>query len=289
MRIKDSLLVCYAWICVLIILAAVCSLLVFIVWQGGAAIEPALFFGDTSIREALTGQAPVWDGLWPACAGTLVLVFLAAGLALPFGLGCGLYMALLAGGWKKRFCSLCINQLATIPSIIMGLFGFAMILFLRQSFFPHANTCLMLAGICLAVLILPYIVRSTQNAVEAIPPEHRLIGPALGLTLWQNMVHVLLPQAGSGILGGVILAVGRAAEDTAVILLTGVVANAGLPQGVLEPFEALSFTIYYLAAEYRTESDLQTGFGACLVLLVITSLLFASARFIQQRIEKIWF
>jgi phosphate transport system permease protein len=91
--------------------------------------------------------------------------------------------------------------------------------------------------------------------------RHRLIGPSLGLTLGQNIAHIILPQAGKGIPGGVILALGRAAEDTAVILLTGVVANSGLPQGLFGKFEALPFTIYFLAAEFRSSQHLLIGFG----------------------------
>ncbi|MFP4650672.1 MAG: hypothetical protein ACLFML_06995 [Desulfobacterales bacterium] len=116
MGIKDSLLVCFAWICALITLAAVCSLLAFIIWQGGTAIEPALFFGNTPIREALTGQAPVWDGLWPACAGTLVLVFLAAGLALPFGLG----TASLDFRAGRRIEDLLLNLAASYPMLVVS-------------------------------------------------------------------------------------------------------------------------------------------------------------------------
>ena len=96
---------------------------------------------------------------------------------------------------------------------------------------PQANTGLLLSASCLALLVLPYLILMTQTALEALPHELRLAGLSLGFTPWQNIVHVLLPAAGRGILSGVILAVGRAAEDTAVILLTGVVANSGLPSG----------------------------------------------------------
>lgn len=269
-------------------LLVIISLLGFLLIQGGKALSWDLLFGEAPVWQALTGRVPVWEGIWPACAGTLTLVFLATGLSLPVGLGCGLYLALLARGRTNALYSLLINQLASIPSIIMGLFGFALVLFLRKTFVPQANTCLLLAASCLAILILPYIVRSTQNAVQAIPLSHRLIGPSLGLTLGQNILHIILPQAGKGILGGVILAVGRAAEDTAVILLTGVVANSGLPQGLFGNFEALPFTIYFLAAEFRSPKDLLMGFGTCLILLLLTSSLFALAHLIQRGMHRQW-
>jgi phosphate transport system permease protein len=285
---KERITIVYAWLCALSSLLVIASLLGFLLVQGSSALSPNLFFGEAPVWPALTGKVPVWEGIWPACVGTLTLVFLAVSIALPLGLGCGLYLALMATGRTKDLCTILINQLASIPSIIMGLFGFALILFLRKTFFSQANTCLLLAASCMAVLILPYIVRSTQNAVQAIPLSHRLIGPSLGLTLGQNIVHIILPQAGKGILGGVILAVGRAAEDTAVILLTGVVANSGLPQGLLGNFEALPFTIYFLAAEFRSSQDLLIGFGTCLVLLLLTSSLFVLAHLIQRGLHRQW-
>ncbi len=285
---KERITTVFAWACTLLTLLVISSLLGFLLVQGSSALSLSLLFGDAPVWPALIGEVPVWEGIWPACVGTLTLVFLATGISLPLGLGCGLYLALMAKGRTKDLVSILINQLASVPSIVMGLFGFALILFLRKTLFPHANTCLLLAASCMAILILPYIVRSTQNAVEAIPLSHRLIGPSLGLTLGQNIVHIILPQAGKGILGGVILAVGRAAEDTAVILLTGVVANSGLPQGLLGNFEALPFTIYFLAAEFRSTEDLLIGFGACLVLLILTSSLFALAHVIQRGMHRQW-
>jgi phosphate transport system permease protein len=285
---KERITTVFAWGCTLVTLLVIGSLLGFLLVQGSSALSLNLLFGDAPVWPALIGEAPVWEGIWPACAGTLTLVFLATGISLPLGLGCGLYLALMAKGRTKDLVSILINQLASVPSIVMGLFGFALILFLRRTFVPQANTCLLLAASCMAILILPYIVRSTQNAVQAIPLSHRLIGPSLGLTLGQNIVHIILPQAGKGILGGVILAVGRAAEDTAVILLTGVVANSGLPQGLLGNFEALPFTIYFLAAEFRSNEDLLIGFGTCLVLLMLTSSLFALAHFIQRGMHRQW-
>ena len=287
-RSKERIIIIYAWGCALATLVVIASLCAFLLVKGSSALSPNLFFGEAPVWPALMGKVPVWEGIWPACVGTLTLVFLATGISLPLGLGCGLYLALMARGRTNDVCSILINQLASIPSIIMGLFGFALILFLRKTLFPQANTCLLLAASCMAVLILPYIVRSTQNAVQAIPLSHRLIGPSLGLTLGQNIVHIILPQAGKGILGGVILAVGRAAEDTAVILLTGVVANSGLPQGLLGSFEALPFTIYFLAAEFRSPQDLLVGFGTCLVLLLLTSSLFALAHLIQRGLHRQW-
>ena len=164
----------------------------------------------------------------------------------------------------------------------MGLFGFALILFLRQTFLPQANTGLLLAAGCITLLVVSYLILTTQTSLEGLPETLKVAGLGLGFTTWQNTCHILLPAASRGIFGGVILSVGRAAEDTAVILLTGVVANAGLPRSVTDKFEALPFNIYYLAAEHRTPTDLDRGFGSALVLLALTGVLFLVAHLLHR-------
>jgi phosphate transport system permease protein len=170
----------------------------------------------------------------------------------------------------------------------MGLFGFALILLLRKTIAPGANTCLLLSALCLALLVLPYLISTTRLAIESLPPGLRLTGASLGLSRWQIVRRILLPASGQGIFGGIILAVGRAAEDTAVILLTGVVANAGTPGPLTGKFEALPFHIYYLAAEYQTPAELAQAFGSALVLLGLTGLLFIGSRRLQIGLEKQW-
>lgn len=89
-------------------------------------------------------------------------------------------------------------------------------------------------------------------------------------------------------MGGIVLAFGRAAEDTAVILLTGVVANAGLANGIFDKFQALPFTIYYTAAQYQTQEELQRGFGAALVLLLLAGSLLLGAYAIEKTYRLRW-
>lgn len=272
----------------LLVLAATALLLGFLLREAAPAWGWELFFGRAPVWPAFWGRLPVWDGIWPACLGTLSLVVLASLLAVPLGVAAGIHLAVYAGGRSRRLLSLAVDILASVPSIVMGLFGFALILLLRATLLPSANTCLLLAAACLALLILPYLVSATRLALESLPPELGLQGAALGLSRWQNLRHVLLPAAGRGILGGVMLGVGRAAEDTAVIMLTGVVANAGLPAGLLGKFEALPFQIFYLASQYQGPEELRLGFGAALTLLALTGLLFLGASGLQRTLERRW-
>jgi ABC-type phosphate transport system permease subunit len=140
----------------------------------------------------------------------------------------------------------------------------------------------------MALLVLPYTINATVQSLETIPEELRLLGPSLGMTPWQSFRRILLPASIRGILGGIFLSMGRAAEDTSVILLTGVVAYGGLPRSLADKFEALPFTIYFLAAQHQNTHELNKGFGAALTLLVLTGFLFYLARLLQTRMEHKW-
>lgn len=277
---------------VLILFFALGSIICFLLWRGLPTLNARLFFGDVSPVDAIIGLRPVWDGIWPACVGTLSLVGLTMAFALLPGIGCGIFLAEYASGtkqrWQRQWLGLAVDMLAGVPSIVMGLAGFTMILFLRHSFAPDANTCLALGAACLALLILPSMVVTTREAIQATPVKLRLAGIALGLNQGQLLRHVLLPSASRGILGGVMICIGRAAEDTAVIMLTGVVANAGLPAGLGGKFEALPFHIFYTAAQYQTQDELNRGFGAALVLLGIASALLLCARLIARGYTSRW-
>ncbi|WP_299790713.1 ABC transporter permease subunit [uncultured Shewanella sp.] len=261
-------------LCALALMSVMMTLIGFIMFKALPTLELRLFFGDTPPLAAVLGRQPVWEGIWPACVGTLTVVFSAVTLASLPGVASGIWLAGAPDKPAQKLFSLAVDILAGIPSILMGLFGFSLILILRSSFFPEANASLLLAASCLALLILPYIACATQNALISLPKQLTVTGAALGMTQWQITYRLLLPQAGRGIMSGLMLAIGRAAEDTAVIMLTGAVANAGLPAGLLQRFEALPFTIFYYSAQYQSKQELSMAFGAALVLLTLTSVIF---------------
>jgi phosphate transport system permease protein len=278
----------FCWACALLPVAGVFGLVVFLLKQGWGGLGLELFFGDTPPLDAIFRFAPVWDGIWPACFGTLAVTGLAALTAIPLGLFCGIYLNEFPRGRLSGILDFCVNLLAGMPSIIMGLFGFALILFLRHTLVPDAGTGLLLSGFCMGLLVLPYMIKSTQASLGGLPEDLRLMGTGLGFSKSQTIRHILLPSAGRGIMSGVVLSIGRAAEDTAVIMLTGAVANAGLPRGLFDNYEALPFFIYTVAAEYQSPEELQHGFGAALVLLTMTMGLFLAAHGLHHAMEKRW-
>lgn len=268
--------------------ASVVAMVIFLVRRGGPTLGAGLLFGDAPWLPALLGRVLVWEGIWPACMGTLLLVGLATSMAVPLGVASGIHLAEYAGGRSRGIFSAGVDLLAGIPSVLMGLFGFMMILLLRRTIVPGAAPGLLLAACCLALLVLPYVISTTRTSLEGLPESIRLAGPSLGLSRWQSTAHILIPAGSRGIVGGVVLAVGRAAEDTAVILLTGVVASAGLPRGLGDRFRALPFEIYYIAAQHQTQEELARGFGAALVLLCLTGSLVAGAHLLHRSLERRW-
>ena len=272
----------------LIVVGSCGALIFFIFMQGAPTLEMKLFFGDTPPAEAIFGAAPVWEGIWPALAGTFCLVALTMLMALVPGIGCGIFLARRRKSRLTDFLAAAIELLASVPSIVMGLFGFVLILALRRTIAPDATTSIALAAFCLALLVMPALVVTTRSSIESLPPMIEITGASLGFSENAILLKLLLPAAARGILGGIMLSMGRAAEDTAVIMLTGVVVNSGLPAGLGSKFEALPFLIYYTAAQYADESELLRGFGASLVLLILSALLMGASWLCQRSMERRW-
>lgn len=278
----QKLVVAWSWISSLLLVGAVAAIVGFLLFKGFPALNLSLIFGDTEPLAALLLQKPVFDGILPAMAGTLILVLTAVGLALPVGLAAGIYLAEYSRGRIKRLLSLFFDILAGIPSIVIGLFGFSLAVFLHHHLSSRIYPCLLISALSLAFLVLPYLIRSTQAAMESLPARERITAPALGATKLQNIRFVLLPRALDGIVSGVILSIGRCAEDTAVIMLTGAVATAGIPGSVLSTYEALPFYIYYISSQYMDQQELLSGYGAAIILLMLCGGLFFASFVIKK-------
>jgi len=285
MPFRERFVLFFSWISGFFLLCSISMVLGFLIYKGWGSLKLGLIFGSTPVLDALTLKRPVFNGLFPAIAGTFLLVILSVGFAIPVGVASGIYMAEYARPGIKKFFGLLFDILAGVPSIVIGLFGFALAVFLHKQFSEAIYPSLLISSISLAFLVLPYIIRTTQLALEGLPRETRFTAEALGATKLQNIVHVLLPASLPSLLSGVILAVGRCAEDTAVIMLTGVVASAGIPKSLLAKYEALPFYIYYISAQYTNPEELMTGYGASLILLVICSFLFFVAFAFQRGIR----
>jgi len=285
-KISDSLFKYYSLGCSILLVGGVLTILTFLISKGYKSLDLYLIFGDTRPLDAILLKRQVFDGLFPAIVGTLFLIILSIIFAIPIGLATGIFLAEYCPLKIKWFFTLLFDILAGIPSIVVGLSGFCVTLFLHHYYYSRLFPCLLISALSLAFLVLPYIIRTTQISLETLPLSVRLTAPGLGATKLQNIFYVLLPSSLSGILSGIILSIGRCAEDTAVIMLTGAVATAGIPKSVFSGFEALPFYIYYISSQYSDNSELMKGYGACLILLFICITLFVLAHWIKNKLSQ---
>ncbi|BHH83033.1 PstA family ABC transporter permease [Desulforhopalus sp. 52FAK] len=285
-RATERCLVLFCWVFGLLPLLILATVIVYLLIRGGSVLGLELIFGKVPILDALLGHRQVFDGLFPALTGTGLLVILALILAIIPGICGGIYLAEYSSPSERRLLGLLFDIIAGLPSIVIGLAGFALTILLHRYFPGRLGPCLLLSAMALAFLIIPYLVRTTEASLRSIPLELRLTGPALGANKLQNIVFVLLPARVNDLVGGLILGIGRAAEDTAVIMLTGAVASAGMVRSVLEQYEALPFYIYYISSQYSDAAELQSGFGAAILLFALCGLLFLIAILLEQAVSK---
>ncbi len=284
-RLLEKSIAVLSWIAGFLLIASLLLLLTYLVNKGGSSLRVSLIFGDTAPLDAILLKRQVFDGILPAIVGTLFLIVGSMFIAIPVGIAGGIYMAEYCRGKMKSLLNLAFDILAGVPSIIVGLAGLLLTIFLNRTFHGQIKTCLLISCVSLASLVLPYIIRTTQTALETVDPVVRKTAPALGASRLQNITMVLLPNSISNIFSGVILATGRCAEDTAVIMLTGAVATAGLPRSLFDQYEALPFHIYYISSQYTGPDELAQGFGAAIILLLLCTGLLVSTLWIQRRLS----
>ena len=220
-------------------------------------------------------------GIYPAIIGTLCLVAGAIAIALPLGVGAAIYLVEYTREGKiTRLIRTGVDLLNGTPSIVFGLFGFAfLVLYLNLG-------VSMLAGqVTLALMVLPTIIRTTEEALKNIPQALREGSLALGATRWQTISRVVLPPAVPGIVTGSILSIGRAAGETAPIMFTAVVfSQRFLPDSVFEPVMALPYHLFILATNVPGAS--QNQYGTALVLLILVVGFYAAAILVRTHFQN---
>jgi phosphate transport system permease protein len=202
-------------------------------------------------------------GILPAIVGTLLLTLGTALVAVPIGVGGAIYLSEYARDTGvTRAIRLAIVNLAGIPSIVYGLFGLGMfVLFFRF------GTSILAGSLTLAIMTLPVIISTAEEALRAVPQEFRTVSASLGGSRWQAVSNIVLPQALPGIITGVILGLLRAAGETAPILFT--VAAFYLPRLPASPLDqtmALPYHLYVISTQVPG-MPLSVQYGTALVLL----------------------
>ena len=207
-------------------------------------------------------------GIANAIVGTLMTVGIGALIAIPFGVLAAVYLSEFSKGESARWIRFATNVLSGVPSIIAGVFAYGLLVVTMKGFSAVAG------GIALSVLMLPTIVRTTDEALQIVPQDIRWASVGVGASNYQTVLRVVLPAALPAILTGVTLAVARAAGETAPLIFTAL-NSPFWPKGLLEPTPSLSVLVYNFATSpYPAQKELAWAASLILVLLVLlTSIL----------------
>jgi len=220
-------------------------------------------------------------GIYPAIVGTLYLVAGAIAIALPLGVGAAIYLVeYTREGRITRLIRTGADLLNGTPSIVFGLFGFAFIVL-----YLGIGVSMLAGQITLALMVLPTVIRTTEESLKSIPASLREGSLALGATKWQTISRVVLPPAVPGIVTGAILSIGRAAGETAPIMFTAVVfSQRFLPDSVFDPVMALPYHLFILATNVPGSSV--NKYGTALVLLMMVVAFYAVAILVRTHFQN---
>jgi phosphate transport system permease protein len=208
-------------------------------------------------------------GIFPALLGTILLVLVALLASLPLGVAAAIYLSEYApDNWFTRAINLAIINLAGVPSIVHALFGLgAFVIFFKF------GTSILAASLTLAIMTLPVVIVATRESLQAVPMAFREACWNMGATRWQTIRRIVLPNAVTGILTGVILEVSRTAGETAPIMFTGAVFFLPfLPQGVFDQTMALSLHLFVVSTQVP-EMPEAVPYGVALVLICLVLLM----------------
>ena len=223
-------------------------------------------------------------GIFPAIVGTLYLVLGSILIAFPLGVMSAIYTVEYAkNNWVTKLIRIMTNNLASMPSIVFGLFG--MTLFVNTLAFGDS---IIAGSLTLSLLILPVVIRTTEEALKAVPNTYRTGSMALGANKIQTIKRIILPTAFPNIITGLVLSIGRVSGETAPILFT-VVAYflPKLPSSIFDQVMALPYHLYVLATSGTDiEKSRPVAYGTALVLILIVLLMNTIAGIIKNQFQK---
>ena len=268
----------------------------------GTALEPIFAYIPAHLEQMLRPQwtfywrflfdesldAHFFGGIWPEVLGTLYLTLGAVLFAVPLGIVSAIFLVEYAReGWVVGMLRSCISTLAGVPSIVFGLFGLA---FFINAVHVSPSKSVLAGALTLAVLILPVVIRASEEAIRAVPGTYKEAALSVGASKWHTIVTVVLPAALPGILTGVVISMGRAAGETAPIIFTAAV-SVGRPLQVWETLAratpALPWNVYNLCTEHQAVDEIRhVQYGMVLTLVLLVLVLNAVAIILRARIAR---
>ncbi len=273
-KINDFILKALIWIFSLITVGFLVWMIIYIVSKGISGISWEFISGEYNLYRNQTG-------ILPMIIGTLLLIFGTLIISVPIGVSAAIYLTEYAKqGRFVRIIRFATESLAGIPSIIYGLFGY---LFFKNAL--NLGFSVLSGSLTLSIMVLPTIVRTTEEALQSVNPGYREGSLALGASRLQTIFKVILPSAIPGILTAVILSMGRViGESAAVIYTVGTVPKIpSLNRLFTSSVRTLSVHLYVVALE---EADFQSAFATATMLMIIIAILNYAANRIARKLLK---
>jgi phosphate transport system permease protein len=269
-KTRSFVLKFFVYLAATITVGALLYIVIYIIANGAAHLSGEFLFGKPGVKNS---------GLMPQIVTTLYMIGVSLLVAVPIGIFTAIYLVEYAkrGSRFVMLIRLAAESLAGIPSIIFGLFGMLFfVIALKWSF------SLLAGALTLAIMVLPTIIRSTEEALKAVPDLYREGSYGLGAGKLRTVFKIVLPSAGSGILAAVILSVGRIVGETAAVVLTaGTMVR--LPTSLMESGRTLSVHMYLLAIE---GIDFSQAYATAFVLIVIVLLINFLANYLADKLKK---
>ncbi len=291
-NLKDKIIESLTGVSVLVIIFIIVSILAITIAGGWPKLTWE--FLTEFPRDGMTK-----GGIFPALVGTALMTIIMAVAAVPFGVITAIYLSEYANE-KSVFAKtirFAVKTLAVVPSIIFGLFGLGFFIgFIGKNMdsvfyggqLKWGQPNILWASLTMALLTLPVVIVSVEEAIRTIPKEMREASLALGATKWQTIKKVVLPGSVSGIMTGTILAISRGAGEVAPILFTGAAYFlSDIPKSFTDQFMSLGYHIYIMSTQSsNVDATLPIQFATTLVLLMLTFMLNAIAVTLRYRIRK---
>jgi phosphate transport system permease protein len=267
-RIVDASMTVLCALCLLVAVIPLGSLLWLVISRGLSSLDWAFF----TQRPAPVGE--VGGGVANAILGTLYIVGISCVIGVPFGVGAGVFLAEKGGGRFGDFVRFTAEVLSGVPSIVVGLVAYGLVVLPMRRFSALAG------GVALAVLMIPTLARNTEELVRLVPSALREASLALGVPAWRTSLRVVVRTALGGIMTGILLAVARAAGETAPLLFTAL-NNQFWNFRADQPTASLTVQIYNYAVSPYDDWH-RKAWGAALVLLLVVGGLSLLARLLTR-------
>jgi len=272
-RFKDKMAYVFGFLCVLITIIPLGSILFEVVRNGFPALNVEFFTG------LLGPIGQPGGGIANSIQGTLILIALTSIIGVPVGIMSGIYLAEFGdnrfGGTVRFF----IDVFLGFPSIVIGIFAYLVIVLTMRNFSAIAG------AFSLSIIMLPIVAKTTEEAIRLVPNSIREASMALGVRRWRTIVSVVLSTAKSGIATGVILAIARIAGETAPLIMT-ILGSQWFFAGFDGPMDALPLRIWRMSL-LPYDYARQQGWGAALILILIVLTLNIAVRFLTRRKYRI--